>query len=141
MSAHHNLSGGQFQQLPMFMPAGELRDQVTPGDIKNTDPDHLTKLGIHTSADFWDRKVSESRAPGTELGAHRDGTPRDPTRPSLANSVAASGVREPVSVWHEEDGSRTLWDGHHRVASAHHADPSQLVPVQHLAPETNWAYT
>lgn len=102
--------GRQFQQLPMFMTAGELRNprQTTPGDF--------TRLQGPALVQAWDQKLSESGFP-------------------MRQSIAQTGVSRPVVIQHNprESPLPILGDGHHRVASAYAHSHKALVPVEHQA--------
>lgn len=144
----------QFQQLPMFMRAGDMR-QIDGGSVhfsgSEMDQDDVYPY------DTWERKRQEANAPDTatsEYGAHPDPRyhPKDsrydtPQPGSLTESVARGGVKSPVGLnfvpaaYPEEhpdevDGKGFLLkpaisDGYHRVAAAAATNPDQLVPVKH----------
>jgi hypothetical protein len=124
MSAE-NLSNAQWEQLPMYMKAGEIKSIVnTSADPGGRYMDHL-----------WDYKLKEAKT-----GAIRNARYR-PTRArkgaSLYDSIKREGVRKPVELIRNFDASRyspagyQLSEGHHRVAAAADIDPNMLVPVKH----------
>ena len=49
----------------------------------------------------------------------------------LHSSIKRKGVQEPVTVLNDDDG-QYLYDGHHRVVSAHNINPNMLIPVEHI---------
>jgi hypothetical protein len=107
MSASDHLSSKQWEQLPMFMTAGDIKSKITYSD----DGDVGGKL--------WSRKLSESKRGG------------------LYRSIKAKGVKKPVELQRNLNRSTftpvgyQLNDGHHRVAAAADIDPNMLVPVTH----------
>lgn len=126
--------GPQFQQLPMFMTAGELRDPARTA--------HGDRREHQTSDELFQEKLEDS---------HRDHQPRSisryalhPFRPALYGQIEnAGGVEQPVHLMHDDPfelvrGQRLplLADGHHRVAVAHDRNPNSLLPVHHTGPET-----
>lgn len=104
-----SLSSGQFhEQLPMFMTAHEI-DQHKKGDFEYGGV-------LHNDAnieDFHARKLAEAHSSG------------------LASSIAKEGIKEPLTLWHAQDGSKTVTDGQHRLAVMLDKDPHQLLPVSH----------
>ena len=120
-----NLSNAQWEQLPMYMKAGEIKSMVNySADPGGRYMDHL-----------WDYKLQEAKT-----GAIRNARYR-PTRArkgaSLHDSIKREGVRKPVELIRNFDDSRyspagyQLSEGHHRVAAAADIDPNMLVPVKH----------
>lgn len=118
--------GSQFTQLPMFMPAGDLAD---PSRVVPAEAD----LG-YDPASLREDKIEESRAPGSSVDTQEPQAGAS----SLRASVAAHGVREPVSLSLEPDpediegsGPHSMWlfDGHHRVYTAADINPRMEVPV------------
>ena len=104
-----SLSAGQFhEQLPMFMTAHEI-NQHKKGDYEA----YKTVLGYRHPAEMMADKKSEADFSG------------------LTKDVAKHGVQHPVTLWHDDGGSKTLTDGHHRLAAALATDPHRLMPVQH----------
>ena len=103
----------QYEQLQMFMPAGELRKM----------PSAQVAMG-HS----WDEILLESRfrRPYDEMSAGFD-----EGYPTLYEDIRDEGVHTPVEL------SRTLTDeislrhGHHRVASSADIDPNREIPVEH----------
>ena len=131
------------QQLQMFIPAGELI-AMRPSD----------SVGYgHTDEDLWSQKLDESKRWGVE-GRESGLRPSMRTAPwseyhketwpaydmdddrSMHGSIAAEGVKEPVTVAHSTLGRRNLpgeriYEGHHRVAASADIDPKMEVPVVH----------
>lgn len=132
MSAKDNLSG-QFQQLPMFMPAKELGRKSRYGG---------GRLEGETRKQAWGRKLDESKVPSDQW-AEWDEDEVDPVIPPLHPQIAAEGVKKPVVLnaeeniqhspsgelmWHDKAG--TVRDGHHRIAAAKDIDPTAEIPVK-----------
>lgn len=126
--------GSQFVQLPMFMRAGDLTDphKVVHADsssdaVKDRDVESLQFV-----------KLGESKAPGT----HEDTWDRGRAGPSLHESIAAEGVKEPVTMtydredWRTQSGPRRLMlnDGHHRAFAAADINPDMEIPVTYDFP-------
>jgi len=120
-----NRSEGQWEQLPMFMRAGEIKSKVnTSADPGGGDMEHL-----------WNYKLREAKT-----GAIRNAR-YQPTRvrkgASLYDSIKREGVKKPVELIRNFDSSvfhpkgYQLNEGHHRVAAAADIDPNMLVPVEH----------
>ena len=105
-----NLSGEQFEQLPMFMQAKELHSEnMRKGDL---DPE-----GQETHADLMGLKSKMAEKTG------------------LTESVRKHGVQTPVWVdW----GKKTLVEGHHRVAAAHDINPEMWIPVRSAEVVKGW---
>lgn len=105
--------GRQFEQLPMFMTARELRHGVESSDFLGKGSDEQ-----------WNDKAS--RATRTSSGADDNST--------LAEHIAKHGVMQPVAVYHSSTvaGSKWLQNGHHRVATAYSQNPDSLIPVRHV---------
>ena len=124
MSAE-NLSSQQWEQLPMFMKAGEIKAKVnTYADPGGGDMDRL-----------WHNKLYEAKT-----GAIRNARYL-PTRArkgaSLYDSIKREGVRKPVELIRNFDSGPynregyQLGEGHHRVADAADINPNMLIPVEH----------
>jgi chorismate synthase len=120
-----NRSEGQWEQLPMFMRAGEIKSKVNASaDPGGGDMEHL-----------WKYKLREAKT-----GAIRNAR-YQPTRvrkgASLYDSIKREGVKKPVELIRNFDSisfrpaGYQLGDGHHRVAAAADIDPNMLVPVEH----------
>ena len=102
-----SLSSGQFhEQLPMFMTAHEI-DKHEKGDRG------LFAHSDESDATLHARKFDEAKQSG------------------LASNLSKEGVKEPLTIWHDADGSKTLTDGHHRLAVMLQHNPHQFLPVQH----------
>jgi len=56
---------------------------------------------------------------------------QEATKSGLADKIRSQGVQEPVHLYHNEDGSSTLTDGHHRLAVAQTMGKNTLIPVEH----------
>lgn len=114
--------GQQFQQLPMFMEAQELRNSpsITHGDA----------MFYKDKDAMWRRKLDQANQPERHYDPD---TPMDftKTRPSLRESVGQGGVREPVQLRHGTDRGTVMFEGHHRTAAAYDHNPRSLVPVLH----------
>jgi len=115
MSSGDHLWSQQFnhQQLQMFMPAGELRENI-PNDFIPGDP-----WGSKSVEELWTNKLEASK--------HR--TSPTMRHVSLYDRIASEGVIRPVRV-HVGDG--TILDGHHRIAAASDIDPKMEVPVENV---------
>jgi hypothetical protein len=120
-----NLSSQQWEQLPMFMKAGEIKAKVnTSADPGGSDMDRL-----------WHNKLYESKT-----GAIRNARYL-PTRArkgaTLYDSIKREGVRKPVELQRNTRDTKfskkgySLSEGHHRVAAAADIDPNMLIPVEH----------
>ena len=89
------------RQLALYMTAKELNN-IPMGDAP----------GYASHDQLVNEKLSESKREG------------------LYDSIKHEGVQDPVHV-HNDDEGQYLWDGHHRVVSAHDINPSMLIPVEH----------
>lgn len=98
-----NLSGQQFEQLPMFMQAKELHSEA----IEKGDQGYGESHG-----GLMRTKLNESHESG------------------LLHDIKQRGVQEPVDMIIGE-GRKILVEGHHRVAAAHRVNPEAWIPVQH----------
>jgi hypothetical protein len=114
----------QHEQLAMFMTPSEVKGYATPGDFAHD----YQEQG-------WDRKLAESKMP---MGARDEwGGPQHGA--GVYDSVAKSGVKTPVEVYHTlgtpyTDPAKVLVNGHHRVAAAHDIEESgkeTYIPVTH----------
>jgi hypothetical protein len=111
----------QFQQLPMFMSAREIRSQyqALDGDrLENSDGD------LETDDDLFDRKHWES-----QTMKHLNGD-------YLADHIAEHGVENPVSLqadpWKTGSlGKPAILAGHHRIAVMETSRPDELMHVEH----------
>ena len=114
----------QYEQLRMFMPAGELRD-VTPSDFG---PDAAGPGGSNRVGEGWARKLEESKRGGYFRRHHFD--PHHGNSKSLYDAVKKEGVVQPVEILNRyaED---TIYEGHHRIAASADIDPTMEVPVIH----------
>lgn len=102
----------QFQQLPLFLPAADIKAGWAPTDHAY---DHDAATGewvrIDTDDDVWERKA---RFAERRLGA----------------SLDEHGVRSPVSLSLPSNGERgEVLGGHHRIAYMAKHHPDSLVPV------------
>lgn len=117
----NNLQPGQFQQLPMFMTVGELK-QVRPNDFVSGAV--VNSVGMPRQS-YLDRRWGEK----LETTKNRAGRPE-----SLYDKVNREGVRDPIDIAHGEmvGGGSAIWDGHHRLAVVMDTKPDDhLVPVVH----------
>ena len=125
MSAQDNLSSQQWEQLPMFMTAEEVKNKVN----SSADP------GGHSMEDLWHHKLYEAKT-----GAIRNAR-YVPTRKrkgnSLYESIKEKGVQKPVELQRNTKDTKfskkgySLSEGHHRVAAAYDIDPKMYIPVEH----------
>ena len=115
MSAHENLSGAQWHQLPMYKTAHELKTTIEPGDRAHS--------GGTTTEDMWNQKSQEARR-GDAASAYNIALPGSM---SFHESIQQKGVQVPVTI-----GRGLLLDGHHRVQSAYEVNPHSVVPVEHF---------
>lgn len=98
-----NLSGKQFEQLPMFMQAKELHsEKIEKGD----------QFDGESHGQLMRTKLNETYESG------------------LLHDVKQHGVQEPVDLVVGE-GRKVLMEGHHRVAAANRVNPESWVPVTH----------
>ena len=115
MSAQEHLSG----QLSMFVPARELMT-YTAGHTESWHPDYLP---MNESTEVYKNKLQESKE-----GLH-DGA----SSYNLYDSIKKEGVKNPVSLRIRKIKKDTqIWDGHHRVVSAHDIDPNMEIPVRYV---------
>lgn len=111
-------------QLRMFMLPHELM-QLPSSDANDYGGDTAT---------MWRRKLKESQIPSPRgIGLRGHGT-------GVHAVIAAEGVRDPLWIDHTENPGGTLFDGHHRVASAAVVRPDQYIPVEHTD-DVNWQTT
>lgn len=106
--------GKQFQQLPMFMTAHEIKSQYRPWQadrraVEVPDPDIGHTYRMETDSELWDRKAREAPDHG------------------LTKTSVKHGIHTPVPLLE----GREVWDGHHRVAAAAVHTPDSLIPVEH----------
>ena len=110
------------QQLQMFMPAGELRQNIPNDYLPEAD------WNVDQSVEgMWERKLKETKS--DDIDRELQGRP-----PDLHGSIASEGVKRPVRI-HVEDG--TILDGHHRIAAAADIDPKMEVPVRNIGRQSN----
>ena len=116
-----NLSAQQWEQLPMFMKAGEVKEKINYSPDPHRDIEHL-----------WDYNLHEAKT-----GAIRNARYL-PTRArkgaSLYDSIKREGVKKPVELIPNPSYKKSgvhLAEGHHRVAAAADINPDMLIPVQH----------
>ena len=125
MSAQDNLSSKQWEQLPMYMTAGEIKSIVN----SSADP------GGDNMESLWHQKLYEAKT-----GAIRNAR-YVPTRArkgaTLYDSIKSKGVQKPVELNRNNKDTRfskkgySLSEGHHRVAAAADINPNMLIPVEH----------
>ena len=108
------------QQLQMFMPAGELRqdDRVHFSEIERVNPSQTCEYDARdeTEGELWERKEEEADERG------------------LTGIIRAKGLMRPVTLWAGSvpvGSPGQIMDGYHRVAAAHDIDPDMEVPVEH----------
>jgi len=63
---------------------------------------------------------------------------REAQASGLADKIQQQGVKEPVHLWHNTNGTKTLIDGHHRLAVAQRLGKNTLLPVEHHDLETGF---
>lgn len=110
----------QPKQLAMFMSAHDIVNNYAPnpGDRYSESTDYTSSSGgtYHSSEyeetddEFWERKNDEAWESG------------------VAQSIIEEGVKEPVNL---SSASRTIGNGHHRVAVMHDQAPHEVIPVLH----------
>lgn len=114
MPAHNHVNP---DQLRMFVPARELREDFHPTDaglLSETPKSNVTRT--------WRQKKNEASSPTWPF--------YDGNRPTLAEDVKERGVQRPVIIGRSRHHGRGLiHDGHHRVAAAYAANPDMEVPV------------
>lgn len=113
MSAQNNLSLQQHLQagqLPMFMTGPEIKEHYGSSERESHE----------SEKDLWDRKLKDSQI------VNKGEFVENSKSISLYDSIKKHGVQTPVEI----SGGR-VWDGHHRVAAAAHANPKALIPVEH----------
>lgn len=131
-----NLNGEQFHQLPMFMSANEIKSnyQSLPGDRKESGPWHDMK--VETDEQLYSRKANEAKHRGK--GSRSGG-------PSLYQSIAKEGVKDPIPLSVNPPSENNPWIGHktrdfttpevvggqHRIAVMGETQPDTLMPVLH----------
>ena len=101
------------QQLALFMPAGELRQNIPNDFIPDVD------WGPSSVDEMWANKLDTAKMKDYNEESER----------SLYDRIASGGVERPVRI-HVDDG--TIIDGHHRIASAADIDPKMEVPVENV---------
>ena len=84
------LSKPQFEQLPMFMTVRELSKHEL-GD---------TYLTGESNEEIMHRKLQESNKSG------------------LTENIRQHGIQKPIHLYHEVGNTKTITDGHHRLAVA-----------------------
>lgn len=94
-----------------FLSTLGTRHQVPAHELMSGIGHFLDSVAYDNETQMWDQKLSQSIDRG------------------VADSVAQEGVREPVTVGMERDGSVTMLDGHHRLATALAINPDMRVPV------------
>ena len=104
------MASPQFQQLPMFMSAREIKSRYSPwpGDFEEHEDG-----SAESPREVWDRKYNES----LDFGLHR--------------SVLKDGVKHPVAL--QAGGADPLiMGGHHRIEVMSRNRPDALMPVEHF---------
>lgn len=116
MAAKEHLSG----QLSMFLPARELME-YTAGHTEGYDDEYLT---MNNSPRLYANKLQESKDGGWNGNTSND---------RLYTSIKKEGVKSPVQlrIRHAKKDVQ-IWDGHHRLASAHDIDPNMEIPVRYV---------
>lgn len=113
----HALNPQQFEQLPMFMSAHEIRSKYQPLEADHEEIEDYDEATDHysstreTSDELWDRKAEEADDWG------------------LTDNIREHGVHTPIPL-NVDNGQ--LANGHHRVAAMNDIDHHQLLPVLHV---------
>ena len=111
MAAKEHLSG----QLSMFIPARELMN-YTAGHIDSWHPDYLP---MSESPNVYARKLKESKEGYDGSGST-----------NLHDSIKKEGVKQPINLRIRKKDVQ-IYDGHHRLVSAHDINPDMEVPVRY----------
>ena len=111
MAAKEHLSG----QLSMFIPARELMN-YTAGHLDGWKPDYVP---MSESPDVYARKLKESKEGYDGAGGK-----------NLYDSIKKEGVKQPINLRIRKKDVQ-IYDGHHRLVSAHDIDPNMEVPVRY----------
>ena len=125
MVTYNYLNG---EQLAMFIPARELMN-YTAGDAETTGLDYRP---MSESPNVRARKLRESKE-GYPYGGYKD---------NLYENIKKEGVKHPVQIrLHSKrrGGGTQIWDGQHRLVSAHDIDPNMEVPVHYSVDERKGA--
>ena len=120
MAAQEHLSG----QLSMFIPARELMKYPAAG----TETSSSGYLPMAESPNLRATKLRESKE-GHPYGGYKD---------SLYDNIKKEGVKIPVHLRlmsARRGGGTQVWDGDHRIATAHDIDPNMEVPVRYSVDE------
>jgi hypothetical protein len=120
----------QFEQLPMFMSAHEIRHQyqALDADREEHEYDDPTDNDYENDHELFNRKYDEAENDyDHEPNEHR----------SLKDAVLKDGVRNPISLQADAkkvglDGKPEILGGHHRVAVMYEHKPNNLMPVAHF---------
>ena len=112
MAAHEHL------QLSLFLPARELMNYPAAG----TETSSSGYLPMAESPNLRAQKLRESKE-GHPYGGYKD---------SLYDNIKKEGVKTPVHLrLVNYGGGVRVWDGDHRIATAHDIDPNMEVPVRY----------
>lgn len=103
-------SANSYHQLAMYMTPRELRHAELGDTYVTGEEDH----------EILRRKLRESNKSG------------------LATRIRKEGVKKPIHLFHENDGTSTITDGHHRLAVAQTMRPDTLIPVEHHDENSGW---
>lgn len=105
------------QQLAMFLPAREIAKMpMSDAHRGESNQEVLARKLKSAKEDNWE----DSKG--------------------MYESIKKIGVQQPVDILHGEKGP-TLWEGHHRVASAMDVNPNMLIPVTHKEPkDLGWSW-
>lgn len=102
------------QQLPMFMDAVSIQENVT-GSVEES-------RYFPPSEELWDEKLAEAK---------HEGGPN----PSLYSQIRRNGVEDPVTLIIPGGHDLIMGQGHHRVAAAAHIQrktgKTKYVPIIH----------
>ena len=111
----------QFEQLPMFMSAREIRGQYQALDADRKEHEY-------NDNELFDRKYDEAEN-------NYDHAPNE--HRSLKDALLQDGVRNPISLQADANkvglgGKPQILGGHHRVAVMYEHKPDSLMPVAHF---------
>jgi hypothetical protein len=100
--------GRRYQQLPLYMTAGDLHSPAINKGDQNFGESH---------DDLMKMKLDNARTS------------------TLHHDIKNHGIQEPVTVDWE---TNTLINGHHRVAAANDINPNTIVPIRAIDDKGYW---
>jgi len=110
------LSGPQFEQLPMFMTAKEIKSKYSPHPDDYLHPDDNADKE-ETDRELWDRKLRQSSLKNKKFLTEGK---------TLRAHIRDHGVQKPVTL---DPDTKTVMGGHHRIAVAAKEWPKDFIPV------------